>query len=204
MSCVLQAARLHSEAFHEPPEALPFLAPITSFTYSLQSFSLQLLTYFMQGSNHITVMASRPGQATGSSSSSSTSDVLLQQQCVGTANVSLRLADTGFCEAIDCKPGTPFIIVTNMAVSEPYRGKGIGRQLMTAAIDQALAQFKPSAELLVLMVYLDNKTALGLYRSFGFIDTRWVDPRWLSDAERSRVGQPRRLLLVKKLQQGKP
>jgi hypothetical protein len=41
-----------------------------------------------------------------------------------------------------------------------------------------------------------------LYTSFGFLPTTWVDPVWQEDAERARVGKPRRLLLVKPLRKG--
>lgn len=41
-----------------------------------------------------------------------------------------------------------------------------------------------------------------LYTSFGFVPTAWVDPEWREDAEKSRVGKPRRILMVKPLRAG--
>jgi ribosomal protein S18 acetylase RimI-like enzyme len=197
-----QAAMLHREAFHEPPQRLALLEPLTGLAYAGQSLGLQLMTYFMQGSNHLTLLAfEKAGAGAGSSSGGGgggLSEALLDERVVGTANASLRIADEGFCKCIDCAPGTPFVIVTNMSVSERHRGRGLGRQLLHAALEAAQAQFRPAAQLLVLMVYQDNDAAVALYRSSGFRETSWVDPRWLRDAERGRVGRPRRLLMVKR------
>lgn len=41
-----------------------------------------------------------------------------------------------------------------------------------------------------------------LYSSFGFVPTNWMDPQWKEEAEKARVGKPRRLLLVKPLRPG--
>ena len=56
--------------------------------------------------------------------------------------------------------------ITNIAVLEPYRGRGIGRQ-----ITQALLQYASNlgASYLTLEVRAHNEKAQALYRSLGFI-----------------------------------
>jgi GNAT superfamily N-acetyltransferase len=120
---------------------------------------LQLGTYLTQGSNHLTLLAfpRDPGSGSGSGSGA-----------VGTANASLRIADEAFGRCIGCVPGTPFAIVTNMSVSTRHRGRGLGRQLLQLALEQAQRQFRPAADLQVLMVYQDNDAAVTLYRWVGW------------------------------------
>jgi GNAT superfamily N-acetyltransferase len=56
-------------------------------------------------------------------------------------------------------------IICNVAVEDAYRGQGIGRQLVEAAIDEALYL---EAEGVLLQVYRNNPPALKLYRDLGF------------------------------------
>ena len=52
-----------------------------------------------------------------------------------------------------------------MMVAADARGRGVGRGLLTAAIDWARAA---GAHKISLQVWPDNEAALGLYRTFGF------------------------------------
>ncbi len=56
-------------------------------------------------------------------------------------------------------------IICNVVVLDEYRGRGIGRRLMEAAIDEA-EQLGASG--VVLQVHRDNARALGLYTDMGF------------------------------------
>jgi ribosomal protein S18 acetylase RimI-like enzyme len=56
-------------------------------------------------------------------------------------------------------------IICNVVVLDEYRGRGIGRRLMEAAIDEAE---QIGALGVVLQVHRDNPRALGLYTSMGF------------------------------------
>ena len=56
-------------------------------------------------------------------------------------------------------------IICNVVVRAAYRGKGIGRQLVEAAIDESV---QLGAEGVLLQVYKDNATALKLYKTLGF------------------------------------
>jgi ribosomal protein S18 acetylase RimI-like enzyme len=56
-------------------------------------------------------------------------------------------------------------IICNVVVLEEYRGRGIGRRLMEAAIDEAK---QIGAAGVVLQVHRDNPRALGLYTNMGF------------------------------------
>ena len=55
--------------------------------------------------------------------------------------------------------------------------------------------FKPQC---LPQVYRSNSHAVSLYRSEGFEEcAEWVDPSWLEDAEKGRLGEERRLLFYK-------
>jgi GNAT superfamily N-acetyltransferase len=56
-------------------------------------------------------------------------------------------------------------IICNVVVLDEYRGRGIGRRLMEAAIDEAELI---GASGVVLQVHRDNPRALGLYTDMGF------------------------------------
>ncbi|GAX77574.1 hypothetical protein CEUSTIGMA_g5018.t1 [Chlamydomonas eustigma] len=104
-------------------------------------------------------------------------------------------------EALKCEPGTPFALVANMAVQPDLQGRGIGRSLMSALEQLVCKTFKPKPPGMLLLVYKDNAAAISLYQSEGYREcTDWVDPTWLHDAERGRIGRPRRLLLIKEFQ----
>lgn len=56
-------------------------------------------------------------------------------------------------------------IISNLAVAPPYRGRGIGRRLMEAALDLACRR---GGRTIILRVHADNEIALNLYCSLGF------------------------------------
>lgn len=56
----------------------------------------------------------------------------------------------------------------NMGVDEDYRGKGVGRQLLRAAIEKAKSV--AIIEIIYLMVRADHFGAINLYGSSGFIE----------------------------------
>ena len=57
--------------------------------------------------------------------------------------------------------------ITNVAVSEDYRGRGIGSQIMTAVFEQALQK---QINRIVLEVRVSNLPAIALYRKTGFVE----------------------------------
>jgi ribosomal protein S18 acetylase RimI-like enzyme len=63
--------------------------------------------------------------------------------------------------------------VAKMAVAEPYKGRGLGRALMAAAVERAKAAGAPR-------LYLETNSglapALALYRSFGFREITPAEP----------------------------
>jgi ribosomal protein S18 acetylase RimI-like enzyme len=58
-------------------------------------------------------------------------------------------------------------IICNVVVHDLYRGRGIGRRLVEAAVTEAREM---GAEGVVLQVYRDNPVALGLYTGMGFVE----------------------------------
>ncbi|HSR29538.1 MAG TPA: GNAT family N-acetyltransferase [Anaerolineae bacterium] len=67
-------------------------------------------------------------------------------------------------------------IICNVVVEDAYRGQGIGRRLMEAAIAEAQ---QIGAEGVVLQVHRDNPTALRLYKSMGFREASGETDLWL-------------------------
>lgn len=68
-------------------------------------------------------------------------------------------------------------IICNVVVAPAYHNRGIGRQLTTAAADEAAALGAPGV---LLQVYRDNGPAMGLYTDLGFREvsgeaTLWAD-----------------------------
>jgi ribosomal protein S18 acetylase RimI-like enzyme len=54
-----------------------------------------------------------------------------------------------------------------MGVARPWRGRGVGSALLTAAIEKARSD---GLHKLSLEVFPHNKAAIGLYRKFGFLE----------------------------------
>ena len=57
--------------------------------------------------------------------------------------------------------------ITNVAVLEEYRGRGVGSRLLTQAIDSAHAA---GLKLLTLEVRRSNTPAIALYKKYGFVE----------------------------------
>jgi N-acetylglutamate synthase-like GNAT family acetyltransferase len=55
---------------------------------------------------------------------------LVVQRAVGVVNVTLMQASDSISAVASCKPGTPFAMITNMAVTPAMRRRGIAHQLM--------------------------------------------------------------------------
>jgi ribosomal protein S18 acetylase RimI-like enzyme len=61
--------------------------------------------------------------------------------------------------------------VLSMGVAKPHRGTGIGRELLSAAIEHAK---KIGLEKVELDVYVSNKAAVELYKKFGFKQSGFI------------------------------
>jgi GNAT superfamily N-acetyltransferase len=67
-------------------------------------------------------------------------------------------------------------IICNVVVLEEYRGRGIGRQLVEAAVAEAR---EVGAEGVILQAHQDNPRALGLYSRMGFEEVAGETDLWL-------------------------
>jgi ribosomal protein S18 acetylase RimI-like enzyme len=76
------------------------------------------------------------------------------------------------CCALMALPDTGFELA-KMAVADAYKGRGLGRALMAAAVERAKAAGAPR-------LYLETNSglapALALYRSFGFCEVTPAEP----------------------------
>jgi GNAT superfamily N-acetyltransferase len=121
-------------------------------------------------------------------------------ELAGVANLSpgLALADAPGHPAQS--PGVAAACISNMAVAEAHRRRGLGRRLLAACERASRDAYEPPASLLGLAVYRSNEPAIALYEGSGFrVDDSWVDPRWAESAERGRVTFGRRQLMLKQL-----
>ena len=68
-------------------------------------------------------------------------------------------------KAISSRKAVRHVATLGMSVKQPWRGKGVGRELMTAALEWA-----PTAGIkrVELYVYARNAPAIALYEKFGF------------------------------------
>lgn len=82
------------------------------------------------------------------------------------------------------RPGSEGWLIANVAVAEGFRGRGIGRALVSACLEYAQAHGAPWV---VLQVRADNIPALRLYRSLGFVEIGRIQ-LW-----RREAGYPERL-----------
>lgn len=75
----------------------------------------------------------------------------------------------GWCDAIPGNPahGNGHVGSLGMGLLPGYRGKGLGRQLVEATIQQAR---QLGLEKIELSVYATNLPAIALYRSMGFVE----------------------------------
>ncbi|KAL0039854.1 hypothetical protein WJX77_010005 [Trebouxia sp. C0004] len=88
-------------------------------------------------------------------------------------------------------------VVTTMAVLPEMQRQGIGTALLEAAQCWAASR---DVRVIALFVYRDNYTAIRLYERVGFERVvKWVDPLWLTCAEKGMIGPTRRVLYIKQL-----
>ena len=103
-------------------------------------------------------------------------------------------------EAMAAPPGSSYALIANMAVAASHQGRGIGRALFQGLVDKAILEFRPRPLAVLLLVHKSNTAAVRLYTSEGFVEcTDWVDPAWLAEAEKGRVGEERRRLFYKSI-----
>lgn len=76
-----------------------------------------------------------------------------RQKAIGVVNVSLMKASPSIATAAACKPGTPFAMITNMAVCRELRGRGISHMLMQSAMKAALVDLDISPPFALLLAY---------------------------------------------------
>lgn len=89
----------------------------------------------------------------------------------GDAFVKVAIEDgrvVGICDIHRIRPGTEVSHngVLGIAIKEGYRNKGIGKALISSALESARGKL----EIVTLSVFTINKRALTLYRNLGFID----------------------------------
>ena len=85
--------------------------------------------------------------------------------------------------------------ISNVAVLEAYRGQGIGRRLVEAAIDLVLQR---GGHVAYLFVRQNNPAAIHLYKSLGFVEVdRTTDLKY---AARPAIGQAQPLRLLRRLE----
>ncbi|KAI3430310.1 hypothetical protein D9Q98_004906 [Chlorella vulgaris] len=138
------------------------------------------------GKRFITVLATEPSSG----------------ELAGVANVSVAsdLELAGAEGHLKLEPGQTASCIFNMAVAEPHRRQGLGRQLLAACEGEACRHLTTPAGVLALSVYRSNEPAIALYEGAGYaVDTSWVDSRWAKSAERGRVEFERRQLMLKTL-----
>jgi len=104
----------------------------------------------------------------------------LQQEAlnkaVGVVNVSLMKASPSIATAASCRPGTPFAMITNMAVSPELRRRGISHLLMQAAIKSALVDLDISPPFALLLAYKYYEPAMRCV--LPGVHTQWPTGPW--------------------------
>lgn len=116
------------------------------------------------------------------------------QQVVGVAEVALEPLPRALAGPCMLPKGSTVAFVSNMAVLEPHRRRGLGRRLL----QQCCADVAEDAAAVLLYVRRDNAVAADLYASEGFEAVEWTDPEWLASAYRGEVGGARRLLFMRR------
>lgn len=76
-----------------------------------------------------------------------------RQKAIGVVNVSLMRATPSIATAASCRPGTPFAMITNMAVCPTLRRRGVSHLLMQAALKTALVDLDVSPPFALLLAY---------------------------------------------------
>ncbi|GLC60072.1 hypothetical protein PLESTB_001570200 [Pleodorina starrii] len=147
---------------------------------SLFALLLQHLSY---GNRHLTLLA------------------FADEQVVGCCGLTFEAAPADVAAATGTAEGSLYGLLTGIAVAPAHRRRGIASELLEAAARAAVGRLPPPA-LLALLVARTNTAAIRLYVRQGYEEqSAWVDTRWQEEAERGKVGKPRRLLMAKRLQQ---
>lgn len=188
---VLQANDLVAENFYSASDNL-LLDAVSFNSYRVRSAGQTLGLHMGPSRSHATILAllNGPGQQQQHAAA---------ERAVGVVNVTLMQASDSISAVASCKPGTPFAMITNMAVTPAMRRRGIAHQLMQAAIRTSILQLDYSPAFALLLAYKHYEPAVRLYEQWGFEATPWEDPLWMQDAEKGKMGRQRRIMMVKQL-----
>ncbi|PNW88877.1 hypothetical protein CHLRE_01g048800v5 [Chlamydomonas reinhardtii] len=161
---------------------------------SLLAILIQHATY---GARHVTLLAEL--QESG--------------EVIGCCGLTFDAAPADVVEATGAPQGCEYALLTGLAVAPPQRRRGVASALLQAAEQEARrgpgqARRGPGPArrrlpaLLALLVSKLNAAGRRLYERNLYEEAEdWVDTRWELDAEKGRVGKPRRLLLFRRLTQ---
>ncbi|PNH10377.1 hypothetical protein TSOC_002918, partial [Tetrabaena socialis] len=118
---------------------------------------------------------------------------------VACCGLTTDLAEPDLAGCVGLAAGADYVLITGLAVDPGQRRRGIASQLLAEAALVAAARLAAPA-VLALLVARTNTSAVRLYAQQGFQEqTSWIDTRWKEEAERGKVGKPRRLLLAKRV-----
>ncbi|KAF8056439.1 hypothetical protein HT031_006296 [Scenedesmus sp. PABB004] len=205
---VLQGNDLVAETFYAPAPHNALADAVAFNAYRLRSAAQTMGLHMGPGRGHATIvaLAGEEGQleAEGEQRQQQQQQQRRRQQgaeqrAVGVVNVTLMAASSTIAAAAGVARGTPFAMITNMAVAPPLRRRGVSHLLMRAAIRAALVELDASPQLALLLAYKYFEPAMRLYEAWGFEQTEWEDPLWREDAEKGRTGRQRRVMLTKQL-----
>lgn len=215
LDALMQANQLVSSEFY-PSKQTPVEDALSYNTYRIRHAAQNITLHMREGSrdDHFTLLATaqrpegerqrprlRPRRHWGAGAGGGGGFGGSVGEAVGVCNVTLRYAGDGIAAAAGCLTGAPFAMVTNMTVVPEWRRHGVAQQLMRSSVVTASCRMSEKPHFMALLCYKGYTPAYRLYSSFGFVPTVWMDPDWQEDARRSRIGKPRRLLMVKPLRQ---
>ncbi|GIL85358.1 hypothetical protein Vretimale_10643 [Volvox reticuliferus] len=184
---IKQVAALLSAAFYEDEEAWnrgtanAREPPLAGALFGWASLFAVLTQHVVYGNNYLTLLASE------------------NEKVVGCCGLSFDSAPDDVTAATGLAAGSQYGLLTGLAVAHAHRRCGVASKLLAAAAAATAARLPPPA-MLALLVARTNTPALRLYVRQGFEEQPdWVDARWQAEAEKGKVGKPRRLLLVRLL-----
>lgn len=149
---------------------------------------------------HCTAAAFQSRQHSGKSSDAERAEQPTKDsELVGVANLTvLPIASDEFAAATGFPLGTRYALISNVAVKQSARRQGVAlrimRDYMNLISNSSGVGLPP--KFMALFVYKTNSAALRLYQKLGFVLVEWQDPNWLRDAEKGRIGIPKRLLMT--------
>ncbi|KAG2430765.1 hypothetical protein HYH02_013604 [Chlamydomonas schloesseri] len=152
---------------------------------SLLAILIQHATY---GGRHVTLLAESRGSG----------------EVVGCCGLTFDAAPPDVVEATGAPEGCEYALLTGLAVAPSQRRRGVASALLAVAEQEARrvpssGRRRPPA-LLALLVSKLNMAGRRLYERNGYEEAEdWVDARWEQDAEKGRIGKPRRLLLFRRI-----